>query len=122
MSFVAAQYRNTVVGTSSPVKLVVLLYDAAIRFLTQANMAAERGETLAVSDKLRRAQAIAVELHCSLDYDQSPELCRELDRLYEFVLHSIANAFLNPREHSLEPAINVMRELRAAWSDIAAKG
>lgn len=121
MSFAVAQYQTARVETASPVQLVVDLYRGAIRFMRQgqafdaAGSPGERGRVLG------RAHAIVSELQATLDHDQAPDLCEELDRLYDFVLHQITEASVKNDGAHLGPAIDVMEQLESAWSTLASR-
>lgn len=119
MSFAAAQYRAARVETASPATIVVQMYDGAIRFLTEAQMAIEGGDTKRRANALKRSHAIVGELQASLDHNHAPELCQDLERLYDFVLWRIAEASSTTDPAFVQPAINVMSEMRGAWADLA---
>lgn len=119
MSFAAAQYRTAQLNTVSPVQLVVQLYDAAIRFMTHALTAIEQGERGLRNHKLQRSHAIISELQASLIHDYAPELCRDLDRLYDFVLFCIKEAAVAEDQVKLEGAVRILRNLRGAWVEVA---
>ncbi len=119
MSFAVAQYRSAQVETASPERIVVQLYDGAIRFLSEAVVAVEAGDLPLKNQKLKRAHAIVSELQLTLDPSHAPELCADLDRLYDFVLHRISVFTLDEDGEAVEPAIRVMKELRAAWAQLA---
>jgi flagellar protein FliS len=119
MSFAMAQYKTASVDTASPVRLVVQLYDGAIRFMRAGQQAIVEGDVKRRGDTLGRAHAIIAELQSTLDPSSAPELCGELDRLYEYVSHQITSAHLQADSAALEPAISVMTELRGAWDELA---
>lgn len=121
MSFAVTQYRTTSVDTASPVRLVVQLYDGAIRFMRQGARAIAAGDAATRGTALHRAHAIVGELQSTLDSSHAAELCEELDRLYEFVLHRITQAHIHGDASLLDAAINVMVELRGAWDELARK-
>ena len=118
MSFAVAQYRSARVETASPVQVVVQLYDGALRFLRQAEEAGTGGDAKARGTALTKAHAVVSELQSTLDNKHAPELCAELDRLYEFVLYQITQAALS-LETDLSPANNVLSQLRSAWAELA---
>ena len=62
-----AQYRQNSVETASPTRLVVMLYDGAIRFLSQALAAMQAGQHAQQSVLIGKAQAIIAHLHDTLD-------------------------------------------------------
>ncbi|MEA2227631.1 MAG: flagellar secretion chaperone FliS, partial [Solirubrobacteraceae bacterium] len=55
-------YRQSAVLTATPGQLVVMLYDGAHRFLSQAAVAMREGQLGVSGEKLRRAEAIIDEL------------------------------------------------------------
>src|SRR5262249_54660797 len=65
-----AAYIEASVRSATPERLVVLLYDGAIRFLYAAATSAREGRREIAREKLRRAQAIIDELNRTLDMNQ----------------------------------------------------
>jgi flagellar protein FliS len=118
MSFAVARYRTASVDTASPLKIVIALSQGAVRFLREAVTHHESGRIAQRGKALSRAYAIVSELQATLDPSHAPELCAELDRLYDFVLFSITQANLNADAEPLAPAINVMEQLASGWSEL----
>jgi len=89
-------YQTGQVASADPLRIVILLYEGAIRFLRQAEQRfpdpATRGQALG------RAHRIITELLTSLDHDEGGEISRNLDGLYRFALEAItrANVEANP--------------------------
>jgi flagellar protein FliS len=121
MSFAVAQYRSARVETASPVQVVVDLYRGAIRFMKQAVAYDEEGKPGERGLVLGRAHAVVSELQATLDRDHAPELCDELDRLYDFVLYRITEANVQADCTMLAPAIEVMETLESAWTQLAGR-
>jgi flagellar protein FliS len=119
MSFAVSRYQSAKVQTASPAQILVQLYDGAIRFMRQAMEAEERSDLATKGNLLRKAHAIVSELSATLDHTHAPELCAELDRLYEFVLHAITQAHVAAKSDTLPSAIKVLDELRGAWAELA---
>ena len=63
------QYRNSVVETASPGRLLLMLYNAAIRNLDAAHRAIEDQNTVQANDCLLKAQDILLELMSTLDME-----------------------------------------------------
>jgi len=57
-----AAYRKTQVETASPEALILMLYDGALRFMGQAEIAFEEKNIEQISNMLLRVQAIFAEL------------------------------------------------------------
>ena len=119
MSFAALQYRSTRITTASPVSLVVSLYEGAMRFLREAIAHDAARELGPRGVALSRAHEIITELKVTLDHERAPELSAQLDGLYDFVLDRIGEAARNGDARLVEPAINVLSSLHAAWSELA---
>ena len=118
MSFGINQYRSARVETASPVGVLIQLYDGAIRFLREAAKHMIESDVANKGVKLSKAHRIVTELQATLDKEQAPELCDQLDSLYDFVLHQITEANVKNDPTMVEPAINVLTTLRGAWGEI----
>jgi len=125
MSFAAQRYQAAQVETASPVRIVVQLHDGAVRSLQQAISLTQPLKLVERANVLRKGHAIVAELQASLEAKHSPELCQDLDRLYDFMLERITKATLSrdveQTKASLGPVIRILRELRGAWATIAEK-
>ncbi len=81
----ADAYRRIEAESRSPMELVVMLYDGAIRFVGDARAAIARGDVRARTDATRRALDIVSELHMTLNVKEGGDIARELDRLYIYI-------------------------------------
>jgi flagellar protein FliS len=108
------------VTTASPVKLVAMLYDGAIRNLGQAVLHLRNRNLAGKRDAVDKALAIVHQLHGSLDMEKGGEIAVELDRLYAYVISRIleGSAKLDPRP--LEEAARLLTTLNSAWEEVAA--
>jgi flagellar secretion chaperone FliS len=125
MSFAAQRYQAAQVETASPVRIVVQLHDGAVRSLQQAITLTQPLKLVERAAVLKKGHAIIAELQASLEAKHSPELCRDLDRLYDFMLERITKATLSrdidETKAALAPVIAILRELRGAWATVAEK-
>lgn len=96
MAYGALQYRQQDVESASPVRLVVMAYDMAIRACDQEDF--ETGYKAVVA------------LRNSLDVSY-PEFVTGLLRLYQWVIDSM-------RTQDFDAAKSVLIELRDAWSTV----
>jgi flagellar protein FliS len=111
----AQEYQRSQIETSSPVRLVVMLYDGAIRFLTIAKEQMASGEIEERHLNLIRAQKIIGELISSLDMENGGEIAVNLRRLYAFMLQHLVEANLYDRQDQVEDVIKLLRDLRESW-------
>lgn len=113
-------YRATAAQTSSPLELVVLLYDGAMRFLADAERAMTAGDLAARGTAIGRALAIVNELQATLDLGRGGAVAAELDRLYDYVQDRLLRATRDHDRQALGDAQRVLGALADAWRTIAA--
>jgi flagellar protein FliS len=118
----AQAYLQTQVQSRTPVELVVMLYDGAIKFLGQARDAMAAGDLVAKRHALSRGLAIVQELQNMLNMDAGGEIATRLDGLYTYVLGRCYEANAQRDASGLDEAIKLLTPLRDAWADIAAQG
>jgi len=111
----ALAYRQFSVQGSTPLGLVVLLYDGAIAALQRAAVAIEARD---VSDKcthLMRAQAIILQLEGSLNFEAGGEVARTLRALYVFARAQMLKANIENSPQILRSLIEKFATVREAW-------
>lgn len=119
MSFAALQYQSARVSTASPVQIVVSLYDGAIRSLKEALAYDKVREIGRRGAALSRAHALVSELRATLDHERAPEMSRQLEDLYDFVIDRINAAARGGDAIHVEPALQVLTSLHTAWLEIS---
>ena len=113
-----AQYRQTSVETATPTRLVVMLYDGALRFLNQAMPALRARDLEAQSRYISKAQAIIAQLRANLDFQAGGEVAYTLQRFYITAYDSLTQANINDDARKLQTVIDGLRELREAWVEV----
>ena len=73
-AMVADTYQKAQVQSRSPLELVVMLYDGADRYLSQARDAIERRDTAAKHEAISKALAVVAELQNNLNMDAGGEV------------------------------------------------
>lgn len=115
-------YQQNAVLTATPGKLVVMLYDGAGRFLRQAAAAMRDGELPRCHTALQRAQAIITELLVTLDHERGGEIASSLQGLYLFCNRHLIEARTERDAEKIDTVVELLGELRDAWSQIEASG
>jgi flagellar secretion chaperone FliS len=113
-----AAYQQGQVGSANPLRIVVLLYEGAIRFIGQAQ--ASWPDPSVRGAALGRAHRIVSELLASLDYEKGGDIAANLDGLYHFILDEITRANVTGSQKRLDGVTKVLRELLAGWTSIEA--
>lgn len=114
----ASAYRRNAIMTASPAKLVLMLYDGAIRNLERSRNEmgdARTARSATAGECLVRALSIVSELRSSLDVDGGGPVAQDLDRLYEYALNEISTANLTRDPQHLDNTLRVLRTLKEGW-------
>jgi flagellar secretion chaperone FliS len=114
-------YEETSVNTASPTKLVVMLYEGAIRFLTHAASDIRNRDLVSKGKSVNQALAIIQHLRLTLDTDKGQDIARELDRLYAYTLSRVLDGSSKLDAGAIEEAIEVLSNLLSAWEEVARK-
>jgi flagellar protein FliS len=112
-------YRQTEVQSRSPLELVVLLYDGALRFLAAAKDGFARGDIPARRQATSRLLAIISELQSTLDVERGGEVAASLDELYSYMTRRIVEATSTNSAAPLEDVQRLLETLREGWQGIA---
>jgi flagellar protein FliS len=115
----AQAYLQTQVQSRTPVELVVMLYDGAIKFLGQARDAMAARDMKARRDAMSRGLAIVQELQNMLNMEAGGEVAERLDALYTYILGRCYEANQQRDPAGLDEAIKLLTPLRDAWADVA---
>jgi flagellar protein FliS len=115
----AQAYLQTQVQSRTPVELVVMLYDGAIKFLGQAREAMVVRDMKAKRDAMSRGLAIVQELQNMLNMEAGGEVAERLDALYTYILGRCYEANQQRDPAGLDEAIKLLTPLRDAWADVA---
>src|SRR5579872_76442 len=113
-----AQYQRAQVESASPTRLIVLLYEGAIRFCHIARAAMLRGDLETQNLNLVRAQRIVGELIASLDRKAGGDVAARLSNIYAHVLEELVAANLYDRADKVDHVIHLLTEMRASWVEI----
>ena len=116
-----AAYKQQSIMTATPGRLVVMLYDGAIRFLRQSATAMRTGNREVTVNRLNRAGAIIDELNISLDMNQG-EVASNLRSIYLFARRHMTEALIEQDPEKLEAVARLLADLREAWAQIADQG
>lgn len=111
-------YRQATVTTQSKGRLIVLLYEGAVKFMKLAVKELQAGNYQAKGQYISRAQDIINELNAILDMDAGGEIAANLRKLYCFMNNRLseANAQRDPR--MIREVISMMEELNQGWKTI----
>ena len=120
-----AAYQKTNVNTASQGRLVVLLYEGAVKHLKAALNLFDENEKIKPANieqfgiHLQKAQAIITELQVSLDMEKGGDIARNLMSLYVYFNEELMDATISHNKTKIEFVLNKVDDLAGAWRTIA---
>jgi flagellar protein FliS len=111
-------YQETTVTTQNRGKLIVLLYDGAIKFLRQAILNLSSDDYPAKARNLRKAQDIILELNTVLDMESGGEVAQNLRSLYNFMNRQLTQANIKNDREMIQDVIRLLETLNQSWRAI----
>ena len=118
------QYNQVQIKTANKGKLIVLLYQGAVRFLRKAVVQLDDKDMEAKGNSLIRAQDIVLELMYALDQqllDEGNELAHNLQRLYLYCYRRLVHANTHLDQAAIKEVIELLNNLLEAWEKVAAQ-
>ncbi|GAB6045307.1 flagellar export chaperone FliS [Caminibacter profundus] len=100
-----------------PEKLILMLYEGALRF---ANFAKKAIREENIEEKVKyiiKTSNIFIELINSLDFEKGGDIAHYLNGLYAYQLQLLAKANLENNEEYLDDVIRVLKGLIEAWKE-----
>jgi len=111
------RYKENQVMLSSPGEILLALYDGAIRFARQARVAIEDNNPAIKGEKIGSVMAILAELTATLDHSQAPQLCGQLEQLYDYLTDRLQEASIHLDVDPLDEVIMHLGKLRDTWAE-----
>jgi flagellar protein FliS len=114
-------YKKASVNTLDQNKLIIMLYDGAIK---NANFAVEymkSGEIEKVHDSLIKTKNIVTELLATLNMEHGGEIAKNLKSLYSYMFSLLIEANMEKKSKPVLTVIDLLKELRGAWVQIREK-
>ena len=111
-------YQETAIGTQSKGRLIVMLYDGAIKFMKLAVKELEKGDYAAKGQYINRAQDIINELNAVLDTEGGGEIAQNLRKLYLFMNRRLGEANAKRDPQMIGEVITLMEELNQSWKAV----
>ncbi|HZK01490.1 MAG TPA: flagellar export chaperone FliS [Anaerovoracaceae bacterium] len=109
------QYKQSSVMTASPERLILMLYNGALKFIGLSKIHIEKEDIPRANDSILRAQDIIQELNVTLDMDY--EVSTGLRSLYTYILELLVDANIHKDIKYLDEAAGMITELRDTWKE-----
>lgn len=115
MNAYMSQYQTNQVSTATPEQILIMLYDGAIRFVSQADQAIVEGKPDKKALYINKTIAILAELSATLDHKVGGQISENLAALYDFMTRELNKSNMRNDRKSLEVVKTLMSELRETW-------
>jgi flagellar protein FliS len=115
-------YKTISLETAPPGRLVLMLFDGAIKFLEKAKLGfgiedpVEMNET--VHNNITRAQDIINELNSTLNMDQGGEIAVVLRDLYVYMENKLFESNIRKEIEGVQEVIDRISTLQEGWSEM----
>ncbi len=114
----ANEYRKNSVNGASPLQLIVMLYDGALRNIEAGRVAMSHQDYTRQNQALQQAQKIVFELLACVDVAQGGEIAANLVALYEYVINKLVKANIEDNPEPLGHCAKVLGDLRQTWNEL----
>ena len=114
-------YKKASVNTLDQTKLIIMLYDGAIKNASFAVEHMKSGQIEKVHDCLIKTKNIVTELMATLNMDRGGDIANNLQSLYSYMFSQLIEANMNKKTEPVVIVIDLLKELRAAWTQIDSK-
>ncbi len=111
-------YEEKSVTTQNKGRLVVMLYDGAVKFLKQAIKAIEADDFENKSRNIGRARDIIFELNTILDMKAGQEVAQNLRKLYNFMNRHLSEANNTNDIQKIRDIIALLEKLNQGWRSV----
>lgn len=111
-------YQAVQVTTTDRGRLLLMMYEGAIKFLKQSKAGLEENDMAKFCRFLSKGQAIIAELMNTLDFEKGGSIARDLDRLYDFMLFYLTEANLHRDPKRITKTIGLLETIYSAYKEI----
>lgn len=109
------KYKATAVQSASREKLLLMMYEGAIKFNKLAIQAAEEKRIADRGINIGRAYDIVMELNNTLDHKVGGDISKNLEQLYMYITELYTKANLSGSPEPLREALKLLETLYDGW-------
>jgi flagellar protein FliS len=109
------KYKKASVESASKEKILLMLYEGAIKFVKQAKEANAEKKIKERGELIGRAYDIVMELTTSLDFKVGGSVAQNLEQLYIYILEELTRANITGQEKHLDNSLKILNILYDGW-------
>ena len=111
-------YQQTQVTTAKPEKILLLLYEGAIKFNKQAMQKMIAKDISGKGTNISKTLAIISELMNTLDHEVGGQLALDLENLYVYMMDQLIEGNVHNKIECLEAVEKLLVTLYEGWRDV----
>lgn len=115
------KYKQSSVQSASREKILLMLYEGAIKFTKLAIKACEEKKIADRGYNLGRAYDIIMELNNTLDHKVGGEISANLEQLYFYIMDQYTKANITGKVEHLQNALKIIENLYQGWQQAIEK-
>lgn len=109
------KYKKTAIESASKEKLLLLMYEGAIRFVRKAMVAIDENNIADRGLYIGKAFDVIMELNNTLDHEVGGEIAQNLEGLYMFMTDRLTQANIHSNKKDLEEVLKLLTTLYEGW-------
>jgi flagellar secretion chaperone FliS len=110
-----ARYQQTAATTADGGDLLILTYEALLRWLSRAQEAIDAGNLVDAHQALMYSQDLILNLSTSLDFERGGDIATNLQALYQFLSREIVQANVDKDSARIGSVRELIAPLLDAW-------
>ena len=110
--------KRAAVLTADPMKLIIMMYEEAIKNLNLAKKSIESGNIEKRNEYIYKAQDFINELMNALNFEKGGEIAKNLYSLYEYFIWRLNMSIAKNDPEMVQEVIDRMNTLLDAWNQI----
>ena len=112
----AERYQHNTVQTASPAKIILMLYEGAIKFCNIGLDGIREKDIQKANTNIQKAEKIIVQLR--MDLDMKYPVAEEFDKVYDYIYRRLVEANMQKDEEVLEEALKHIKTMRDTWVEV----
>ncbi len=121
MKSAAQKYKQTSVQSATPEKILLMLYEGAMRFVKQAMTAIDNKDIAGRGMNIGRAFDIIIELNNTLNHEKGGDIAMNLEQLYMFITEQLTKSNATGQRKPLEDSLKILETLYSGWVEAVEK-
>lgn len=110
------KYKTTSIQSASREKLLLMMYEGAIKFTKLALQAIDEKKIADRGINIGRAYDIIMELNNTLDHKVGGEISKNLEQLYMYMTDQYTKANLSGKPEPLRDVLKILETLYGGWA------